>query len=320
MIPERYMLTGRVGRDCSNFNGDVAKVRQWLGALSPGQGGGSVADGDISSGRAVVQFQRIQFPQWPRWDGQIWSDGTTHRRLVSLVTSPQDAEALQDVVTGFVDGFYQAEEPWGQMRLNNSSRLTLQQAGCLLSCLASALKWHNVRLPPDPAIRRAVQAVLDYQVAGDASRQIQPIPALRQIALDGEMNPGLLNAWLTANHGQGFPPGWLNLDLRRACDVINQTRRLFTYRGSYEGRTKPDARAVRTWLSGENILFAHLDPARNPDHHNHWVLLVGYDAAAGKFTCWDVGYHPQNRLHTAALAIDAIDKLYRIEPASAASP
>ncbi|TXL76787.1 hypothetical protein FHP25_11395 [Vineibacter terrae] len=321
-MQKEFQLTGRVGRGCRNFGGDVDKVALWLGKVPAPQGGGTTTAAEVSSGSAVERFQRRQFPGWSTFDGQIWVEGTTHKRLAALAAgggtaAPQPAAS---VVTDFTAGFYQAVAPWGKMRLNNS-RKTLQNAGCLLSCVASGLKWHNVHLPSDAATRAAVKAVLDYQINGDVPNGIPANPTLKLISLDGEMNPGLLNAWLTANDGQGFSPGSLDLDPGRVHALLSK---IYGNRFLYWGRYQEDAAGaaylrdfspdkVCKWIAKKNLVIAHLDP-ETTGHDNHWVLLTGYDATTGRFSCWDVGYGPDSDEHTASLATDEYDRLHRMGP------
>ena len=322
-MQEQYALGGRVGRGCTNAGGDVTRVQQWLAKLTAQQGGGPVTAADISSGSAVERFQRQQFPTWSTWDGQIWVEGTTHKRLIALVAGGSSAapQPLDSLVTDFTTGFYQAVQPWGQMRLNNGTR-TLQGAGCLLSCIASGLKWHKVRLPGDAATRTAVKAVLEYQIKGDTKAGLLPNPTLKLIDLDGEMNPGLLNAWLTANNGQGFTSSAsLDLDPGKVHALLTPVYGTkFLYWGRYEADSTGKAylrdfgpAKVRAWLAKKNVVIAHLDPIQT-DHSNHWVLLTGYDATSDRFTCWDVGYGPTNSEHTAALGGGEFDKLHRMGP------
>ena len=221
-------------------------------------------------------------------------------------------ERLDSLDVGFTEGFYQAASPWGLMRLRHGSH-TLQQKGCLLSALASGLNWAQVRLPPGPDVRQAVSTLIDAQITGD--RNHAPVPGLRSIDLNGPLNPGLFNAWMSINNAQGFRPGWLDLDMQRVCGVLNISSTLQWTPYVHAERSLPDAQQLWTWLSVLNILIAHLDPRRT-DHDNHWVLITGYSATAGRFTCWDPGYPPDSVHHTSDVAVGQFNRLHRLEPCS----
>ncbi|HKU98076.1 MAG TPA: hypothetical protein VJR58_22480 [Vineibacter sp.] len=218
-------------------------------------------------------------------------------------------EPLRSLDVGFIEGFYQAAEPWRLMRLRHG-RYTLQQKGCLLSALASGLNWAQVRLPPTPAVRQAVRTLIAEEVAGD--RDHAPVPGLQSIDLDGPMNPGLFNAWMSINNAQGFRPGWLDLDMHQVCGVLSLSGGFQWIPYVHYERSLPDSRQLWTWLSVLNILIAHLDPASTA-HGNHWVLITGYDATTRRFICWDPGYPPGNEHHTSDLAIGEFNRLHRLD-------
>ncbi len=194
--------------------------------------------------------------------------------LLNQFATPIPATVVLHLPGG--EGYSQGDHRWYKINMNTTRSIeyTLWHRGCALTSVATAFAAKNVRILNQHQVRSIIK-----QKQGKAQTQHrQPGYVVKDF---GAITPLTLDAWMTANGGQGYTTS-------RAVDISWENVANVSMDVSYLYKTKqwdaryPSPAQLRLLLNQGLLIIAF-----HPPHH--FVLLTGYEGES-RFLVWDVGY------------------------------
>lgn len=306
-----YILNGPVGRNCLSRGGNRPEDRDTARTAFQGialTNGGSTGMEEQDVGALIVAIEKFQRRWWPgvRPDGVMEPEGRTWRKIRALLgvragspAPPAPSPSSGGAKSFAIDKrhkFFQGMPEWKGQRLNSSKTDTLHAKGCLLTCIASALSWKGVTIPPGEVTR-----VHDM-------RKRKGFTTMGVYAANA-ITPSTLEAWMSLNDGQGYAnKNSTDLDSGHISRMLN--RRDIAFMGAHspdrsDWLALPSAGQMADWLEQEQILIV-----RRSANQHHFLWIIGHDGA-GTFKVWDVGYPEGSPHHTATVQASDLDRVLR---------
>lgn len=263
----------RVGKNAPNRPRCVSTVRDLLNRVPVLAGGPfqPIPEGDMAAlQQAIGNFQAHHL-------GKVYGYiGPTGRSmpLLNRLALPIPAKVVLQLPGG--EGFSQGDHRWYKINMNTTQSLeyTLWHRGCALSAVATAFAAKNVRILDQQPVRQ----VLAKKQQEAKRRHQQKDYVVRDF---GAITPLTLDAWMTANNGQGYTtPRAADISWNRVANVSPDVSYLYQTK-RWDARY-PSPAQLRALLDRELLIIAF-----HPPHH--FVLLTGYKGET-EFLVWDVGY------------------------------
>jgi hypothetical protein len=307
-----YLLNGPVGRDCIRRGGnrpeDRDTARNAFQSVAPANGG-TVGLREQDVGGLITAIETFQKRWWPgvRPDGVMEREGRTWRKVRALVGvgSPLAPSSSSNAPGGAKyfnphknHLFYQGGALWMDQKLNTSTVHTIWAKGCLLTCIACALSWKGVKIPPGEVARVKAERIRKGSSLG--------------FYAESALTPSTLEAWMSLNGGQGYANrSSSDLDSGHISRMLN--RKDVAFMGAHspdrsDWLAMPGAVQMADWINQERILIV-----RRTLKPKHFLWITGHDGA-GNFKVWDVGWPPENANHTAKVTADELDRVLHWAP------
>lgn len=262
-----------VGKNSPNRPRCVSTIRDLLNRVPPPAGGSTklIAPGDMKALiEAINNFQQVQLG---RVYGYVGPTGRTLPKLNQLAWPIPRTTTLK-LPSG--KGYKQGDSRWKLINMNTtrSKEYTLWYRGCAMTSVATAFAAKNVRISD----KDLVKTIIADKQANSKSRHKQPD---YKVSDYGAITPLTLDAWMTANGGQGYTTAKaVDISWKKVANISPKIT--YRYKTKQWDKRYPSPAQLRALLDQGLLIIAYRPP-------HHFVLLTGYEGET-TFLVWDVGY------------------------------